>query len=260
MNIHMKQHLSVLGLFARSSLLRVLAVLLAMGGAEIFFFGRALREALVAYRADIGNGLLTPERLLDYTAVNVWFAAAFLLITLFLCLPGCEFGAHTGYTLRRLSVSENTVFLWQTVYNILIYLLLAAAQTLISYGLCLWYTAAVPAELVSNQTVFLAFYRSELLHALLPLADLALWIRNLLLLFSLGLAAALFPCKQRERRYSGSIIALVPATLLVFERGIGEFGHTAIAACICLMVVCEWVSFALVRGDGEGGEEAEEHA
>ena len=243
----MKQHLSVLGLFARSSLWKVMAVLVLMSGIEIFMFEKELQSALAAHAADVGLGFPQLERLLDRSAANVWFAIAFGIISLLLCLPGCEFRARSGYTLQRLSIGEISVFLWQLTYNIFVYFLLAVWQTALCYGLCLHYVAIAPAEVVSGQTLFLAFYRSELLHALLPMADLALWLRNLFLLLALGISSAVFPCKQRAGKYSGGIVALGTYAVVFFERGIGVFSQLALTACVFLIALCEPVSFFINR-------------
>ena len=97
--------------------------------------------------------------------------------------------------------------------------------------------------------MFLAFWRSEYLHALLPMADSALWIRNGLLLISLGLAAAIFPYKQRRGKYSGSAIAMLPYTLITFERGIGEWSHVGLAITVMAIVLCEWGIMRLLSED-----------
>lgn len=243
----MKQHISVLGLFARSSLWKVMAVLLLMSGVEIFFFEKELQAALTAHAADVGLGFPQLERLLDRGAANVWFALAFVLITLLLVLPGCEFRARSGYTLRRLSVGEVSIFLWQLSYNIFVYFLMVVWQTVLCYGLCMRYVALAPSAAVSGQTLFLAFYRSELLHALLPMADVALWLRNLFLLAALGISSAIFPCKQRAGKYSGGIVALAAYAVVFFERGIGEFSQLAIAVCVWVVAICEPVSFFINR-------------
>lgn len=260
MNMNMKKHLSIPGLLARETLLPVLGILLLVCGVQALSFHRSLRQALAAYAADVGGGFPQLEVLLPRSAAYAWFALGYLLITALLCLCGCQFRAKTSYTLRRLTVSERAVFLWQWVYNILIYLLLWVVQVILTYALCRYYLAAAPAAAVSTQTLFLAFWRSEYLHALLPLADVALWIRNVLLLLTLGLAAAIFPYKQRRGIYSGSAIALIPYTLITFDRGIGEWSAVLLSATVALMVTCEVIAFML-RADGEDDrEEASENA
>ena len=251
----MKKHMSVLGLFIRSSLFPTLSILLLMGAVEALFFHLELNQALTAYTAGVGTGFPTLERMLDRSAVNVWFALAFLLTTVFLCLPGCAFRTQTGYTVARLSVSEAAVTFWQILCNVLMYLLLASAQTVIAYGLCQYYMSAAPAGFTSAQTVFLAFYRNEFLHALLPLADVSLWIRNGLLAAALGVAAASFPLKQRAKKISVMIVSLAAFAIVFFEQGIGNFGQIAINICILLIAICELLGFALGRVREEADED-----
>ena len=245
----MKKHLSILGLFARRTLLPVLGILLLMCGVQAISFHLCLRDALTAYEADIGNGFPQLEVLLPRAAVYAYFALGFILITTLLCLNGCQFRTKSSYTWCRLTISEHAVFLWQWLYNVLIYLLLWLVQTVFTFALCRYYLTAAPDAVISGQTMFLAFWRSEYLHALLPLADTVLWTRNGLLLISLGLAAAIFPYKQRRGKYSGSAIAMLPYTLITFERGIGEWSHVGLAITVMAIVLCEWGSMRLLSED-----------
>lgn len=256
----MKKHLSILGLFARQTLLPVLGILLLTCGVQALSFHLSLRDALTAYEAGVGEGFPQLEILLPRAAVYAYFALGFILITALLCLCTCQFRARSSYTLRRLSVSEHAVFLWQWVYNALIYLLLWLTQTAFTFALCRYYLAAAPDAVISGQTMFLAFWRSEYLHALLPMADVALWIRNGLLLVTLSLAAAIFPFKQRRGKYSGSAIALIPYALLTFERGIGEWSHVGISVTVFAIVLCEWISLRLLSDESTEDEEVSEYA
>ena len=247
----MKKHLSILGLFARQTLPPVLGVLFLSCAVQAISFRFSLRNALVAYEADIGNGFPQLEILLPRAAVYAYFALGYLLITALLCLCGCQFRTKSSYTWQRLSLSEHTVLLWQWLYNILIYLLLWLVQTVFTFALCRYYLVAAPESAISGQTMFLAWWRSEYLHALLPLADTALWIRNGLLLLTLALAAAIFPYKQRRGKYSGSAIALIPYTLITFERDIGEWAHVGLALTVAAIVLCEWISMRLFTDESE---------
>jgi len=103
--------------------------------------------------------------------------------------------------------------------------MLWAIQILISYALCRRYIAKADPALTGAQTIFLAFYRSDFLHSLLPLSELSRWIRNVLLLVCLGLAAAHFPYRQRRRKAGESIIAMAALTLVFFSRDLGSFGN-----------------------------------
>ena len=55
---------------------------------------------------------------------------------------------------------------------------------------CYRYSLQKPRESLSPQLVFLAFYRCEFLHCLLPMAEVLKWIRNILLILTLSMTAA----------------------------------------------------------------------
>ena len=92
----MKKHLSVFGFFARSSFFKVLLILLAMCAVEFTFFHFELKDALEAYEV-VGSGMPSLERMFMRAATNVYFRVALALITVVICLPGCEFKSNTSY-------------------------------------------------------------------------------------------------------------------------------------------------------------------
>ena len=101
----MKKHSSVLMLLARSTIYRVLALLVLLAVIERVLFGRAL-----PYGQFGEDGLKTCFS----ESYIVWaFGLYFLLLTALLCTTGCAFCSRTGDTLRRLRISEKAVFLWQ---------------------------------------------------------------------------------------------------------------------------------------------------
>ena len=256
----LKKHVSVFGLFARSSLFKVLLILLVLCAIEIVVFRVELQSALEAYEV-VGSGMASLERMFERSAANVYFRAALILMTIAMGLPGCAFKSNTHYTLRRLSVSERATFFHQAAYNTLMYLTLIAVQLVLAFGLSQYYAATVPAECVSNQTVTLAFYRNEFLHSLLPLEDVGLWIRNGLLVISLGLAAAEFPYNQRRRKFSSTAIALCIYTIVFFDQGIGELFHVITTSIVALMVMGD-VIYHLTRNGEEvaQNEQTEQNA
>ena len=81
---------------------------------EWFFFKRAFDLALKMYYERWFTQL---EVIFDNAHTDLLFAAAFLLITVTLCIPTCQFSSQTGYTLKRLSISERSIFFCQTAYN-----------------------------------------------------------------------------------------------------------------------------------------------
>lgn len=239
----MKKYTSVFALFVRSSIYKVVGVLLLMAAVEFGRFYWNLRAAVKHFETSGGTAFPNLEQLLYSSGIFWCFAAALVLISAALCLPGCEFNGKTGYTLKRLSITDREVVLTQAVYNLGVYLLLFFTQTVVCFGLCRLYTASAPTELISNQTVFLAFYRSPFLHSLLPMGEFALWVRNLFLVTALGWAAAVFHFIQRKKKFPVGLVIQIVLTILFFSsRNIHIGNH----ANILLMIV---VSCAVL---GEG--------
>lgn len=239
----MKKHLSVFGLFARSSIFKVLLILLSMSIIEIAAFYFELQDAIESYLSLGSNGLqmVSLEKIIDRSAINVYFRIALTLTTVVLCLPGCSFKSNTSYTLRRLSVSERATFASQASYNIFAYTILFAVQISVAFALSRYYVISAPAECVSVQTITLAFFRNEFLHSLLPLDEIGLWIRNILFIITLGLTAAEFSYKQRRKKFSATAIAIVMYIVVFFDRGIGDISHlvvTVIVVSIILIEIC----------------------
>ena len=68
---------------------------------------------------------------------------------------------------------------------------------------------------------FMAFYKSEFLHCLLPMADVFKWIRNTLIFTAAALEIAVCACKKR-RTWSVFMIAVM--IIFGFVQEIGTFG------------------------------------
>ena len=207
-----------------------------MCAVEIAFFHFELQDALEAYEV-VGSGMPALERMFMRTATNVYFRVALVLISIVICLPGCEFKSNTSYTLRRLSISERATFFHQAAYNALVYLMLFGVQLVAVFGLSQYYLSVVPEECISNQSIFLAFYRNDFLHSLLPLEDIGLWIRNGLLVITFALATAEYPYRQRRHKFSSTALALVVYTIVWFDQDIGQLGHVITTAIIALMLI-----------------------
>ncbi len=255
-------HLSVLALIARQSFGAVLLVLLITTVLRALAYQKTFSDALAAYNASPSLGFIDIESLFTSSggtfAINVT-RISLLLISFLLCRIFCERGSRCGYTLMRLRVTERGIFVCHAIYAAVIYLLFYAAELLLSYAVCLYYLQHAPAEYVGPQTLFLAFYRSNYLHSLLPLADIAVWVRNGFLYLALSLAAAEFPCRQRRRHFGGSILALCVCTLVFFIREIGDaFNSFAVIFCslCCIASSIYFVFFKNHESDEEteGGE------
>lgn len=204
----MSKHLSVLALWASSTLGRVLAVLALTAAVETGLFWRVLAGMEREWPASM-------DSLLAGSGIYWVCVAAFLLVMALLSCSGCEFqGSKLSYTLRRLSIREEAAVLWQAGYNAACLLLFWAVQAAVMLGLCLWYVGTVDPAYVSEQTVFLASYRIGLFHALLPLEDWGLWVREIVFLLVLAVDGAC--AGLRQRRGSFAATPLIFALLAVW--------------------------------------------
>ena len=233
----MKKHSSVFGLFAKSSLTKVLILIAAMAVAEFVFFTSELKQATVEY--GISESFPNIENFISRSFIPIICGIAFVLVSTALCLPGTSFSSKTGYTLDRLSVSPRAVFFCQAVYNLFIYLIFWASQLAICFGICLYYAKNAPEGAIGNQSIFLAFYRNEFLHALLPLSEVMVWIRNGFLLMALTIATAEYPYKQRHKKLGISAIAMVIFTAVFFKTEIANSFNTVLIIVVSIINVIE---------------------
>jgi len=198
----MKKYLSVFMLFVKSSLLPFFGILLLLFLFQTGLFKLCLEKAM-AERALMENPYpLGFEGLIAKSRLILPFGAAFVLLSFFLSKFGCDLGAKPSYTLKRLRIEEQTIFLVQFLHNTLFYFLLLGAQTLFILFLFRLYTQAAQPGWFSGQSLFLAFYRSEFLHALFPMDSRLFHVRNLFLCLSMGALSARFPYAQRRGHFS----------------------------------------------------------
>ena len=225
----MKKHLSVFMLIARGSIYKLLILFVLLTGVEgIVFYLTLQNELMIA--AELGMELSGMEYVFSSGRV-FWIAALiFLLMTAQLCIVGCNFGSRQSYTLRRLRISEKSVFIWQAVFNALSFLMLWAVQLGVALALCQWYVSA--SGETSGQAVMLAFYRHKFLHSLLPLSDITRLIRNILMVFALSVTAARFVWANHRGQLGVGIIAMA-ALVLVFFAGATAVPNTDYLVSFC---------------------------
>ena len=224
----MRRYCSVLGLAARCTFWKVLAATLVSCGAEAALFLITLHGwPFVVYgpdqawRADNPMGL---EGLIAHSRIALCFGLGLAAVCGALALLGWEgSGCRTGYTLRRLRVGEKPLTLLWGGYGTLCLLFYWAAHlgTVLALG-----AAAMPhlsERAASPLALFLACWRSPYLHALLPLEDVWLWGRNLLLCAALGLGTAAFSRQRRHGHRAWGWIPLALGAALLFPLPMGAF-------------------------------------
>ena len=226
----MKKHVSVLMLFAGSTFWKVLGILALLAVADwgvLYYF--STQQAML-------------DQIFNY---GFWvFLVVSALMTWVLARVGCAYGSQTGYTVWRLRISEKSYFLWQSLYNTICYFVLWAVQAAVLYGFAMWYTTTADPSLIGEQTIFLGFYRSEFAHAVLPMEDVWMWVRNVTVFIGMGVTSAHFSYQQRFGRHGNEVMVMLVLLEMCFRRNL-EDGNMDIFAII--MAVC-LIALALYRG------------
>ena len=224
----MKKHLSVFMLMAQSTIYKIIGVFIVMAAAEWSLFYARLKQGATGDRFNL-------ELVVEESHILWGFAIAFVLITILLCQTGCGFSSKVGYTIKRLSISEKMVFFWQSLYNVICFCLFWMVQILLVFGFCNLYVKMAPEGYVTNQTVFLAFYRSDFLHSLLPMEDVGFWIKNIMIVLGMGICSAGYPVSQRRGKKIQEVIPLAGCIMVFFVGELGEFLTPAIVICTCIL-------------------------
>lgn len=252
----MRKHLSVLMLFARSSIYKIMLLLVGVTAGEVALFYWKQGESLAPLRAG-QEQMWALEQIIRKSHLDWVCAAGFVLLTVILCMTGCERGSKVGYTFQRLRIAERYVFLWQMIYNLIAYLIYWAVQVLLLWGLSIWYMQMADQAAVSGQTIFLAFYRNEFLHGLFPMSESIGWARNIFLWLGLGVTSAAFPFRQRRGSFGGEIVFLGILTIIWFDRWLGDVALPILTIAMVLFAggtaVCYWLTH-----DEEGGDTDED--
>lgn len=225
----MKRYLSVFEMITRSSIYKVLAILIAMVAAEMIACAIAWQQPLALLKPNI-------EEWVDQSYFVIAFGVAYILMTVVLVLSGTNIGSVQSYTLQRLRIPEKKVYLLQCIYNILCYILLWGTQLAVLLGISTFYMNYKTHVVKSNQTVFLAFHRNEFMHSILPMEDFIGWFLLITLIAGTGIFAASFTRKQRQGKVEWSLIVFVAIACIAFPRELGEEPALFGVVCIIYMV------------------------
>lgn len=172
---------AVWALLSRSSFYKILAVLCLM----------ALAESLSFYRILGGDGRPgSLEELVNAGLTSMFFMAALGMILLILVRTVRQTEEKGRYTLMRLKISQGRRFFIRTTYCALCLTVLFSVQIMLIFCAAEQYKAAGGTGGVSEQFLFLAFYRNEFLHGILPMAETGKWVRNLLLILAFSMEVA----------------------------------------------------------------------
>lgn len=234
----MKKYISVFEMLIRSTLYKVLGVLVIIVALQGYLFWNTVMNGQGGV---VEDGL---EVLVDNSNLLLPLAAGFLLITGILCLSGCNIGSNQSYTLQRLRISERAVYWLQALYNSMCYFLLWASQVGVTIGISHWFMENATELTITNQTLVIAFYRNAYLHSILPMEDAVGWAILAGIILGCGINAAKVPYQQRRGKISVGILMMVGATLVTFPRGLGE-DFSMLGICLVILFAAGWISWGL---------------
>lgn len=216
-----KPILSLWALLARCSIYKVLAVLAVMALAEVLLFYRCLR---------IGGGY-TLRSAVENSHLSVVFVVALWLVCFVLAWTQGQLDARSSAAMLRLQLSGSRLFIIKTAYNMVCIIMLFTAQIWLAIWLVGVYGREMGEIYAPPQRLFLAFYRIDFLHCLLPMAEIGKWVRNLLLLLAFGTEAA----GAKKKNYI-PLFALLPLTANWFVSSMGV-NMIDLICCLTYMVV-----------------------
>ncbi len=219
----MKKYISIFELLVRNTIYKILLVLIAMGVAQITMFQRTMQEWIPMDYYDLDFQAMehyTLEYMVDKSNSVVFMGIAFVLVTVVLCRSGCNIGSKSSYTLQRLQVTEKGIFIMQSIYNSLCYVLLLCTQVGVFFAQSSLYAAQ--AGHVTNQTIFLAYYRNAFMHSILPLEGMMRWGVSVLMILGCGMSTAVFTHLQRRGKVAWSSFMVVACTLVGYKQELGN--------------------------------------
>ena len=217
----MKRYLSIFMLLSRSVFYKLLAV---------FFGTAALHTAVYFLLCDQRN----IEAIYNHWGMKVMFGIGLVTTTAMLMDTLSQSGSKLDYTIRRLRIGSRSLCFCQSVFNIACFLMFWAVEICVALLLCRVWVNTMGVE--SHQVVYLAFYRSELLHSLLPLDDVSRWVRNFLCFTGLGFSVACAPIFQRSgRQYLGVLVLPIVLTFL-FPAGIADLVNDGLLGLAAVVV------------------------
>lgn len=236
----MKKHISVFSLIMRESIYRIFFTWLLSAGVQITVFLLALKNLKEEY-------IPTLTQVFDNSYITVLFFITVIAVAVLLCKTGMQFNSKTGYTLRRLLISEKAVFGWQCIYNIIILMLTWLFEVVLCFMLLKIGTNLLPEEFITNQSIYLAFYKTQFIQNLFAGRDIARIVRNILTVISLGVSFSAFSYQWRRGK-KWLVAPLATAVLLFYIMNISELGYD-IASIFAMLIALVTSLITVIGGE-----------
>lgn len=230
----MKKYFSVFEMIARSSIYKVLLVLTGMIAVEAAYFYHTMQYP---------GGILF-EEYIEQSEFALIFKITYILVTAILVFPGMNLGSMQSYTLKRLRIKGNYVFLLQALYNFLAYMVLWGTQLVMVFACVAMYQSKMPdAVLWTNQSLLFIFYKNAFLYSLFPLESLVGWFVLVMTGIMSASATAEFTRRQRKGKFGFELLFLVVSVLIYFPRELGYeiTFFVVVVGVLYLVLVTRWI-------------------
>lgn len=257
----MNKYLSVIGLYARWNLWKILTIILTTALVSGLLICRAPAGLMVLeenyVNPDTGE---TTQLVADYgkleSAVEnsrtpIVCAVGFAAIAAVMSLTGCGYGVKTAYTVRRLRVKEKRAVLLWAVYCAVLLVIYWAALAAVMYGAMVYRMGIdVPTDFrYGSQSMLLLCYDDTFLHHLIPLRDAAMWALGAASVLAVSISSAVFSYCQRRGKFSVLILAAAGLTILSFFYDMGSDTLFVLLALLLVIAGCGLVT--ILGGDGD---------
>ena len=230
----MKKYISVFGLFGKMSFRKIILCFVLLSVLQLSFYCINLNSALSAAES------IDSVPILEETFITSFYGISFLVCLCLVCkflISSQNHSEKTAYAVQRLQIDEKVFFYIQTVYNAFMLFFLFAVQTVLLFAMCKYYVFKAPSELVSEMSLFMAFYRDDFLHSVLPLDDTLAVFGNISVIAGLSFACAAFSFKSRRGKFSSSVMIFLALVCLTFTRSVGNISNDLTFYVIALIVI-----------------------
>ena len=231
----MKRYLSVFEMIIRCSIYKVFGILGIMIALEAGLLAFAWNKPIATMQPSL-------EEWIERSWICIPFLFAYWGVTKVLSSSGTNVGSMQAYTLQRLRIAEKRVNLLQCIYNIFCYTLLWMTQVLIFFVASGVYMKYKTGAILTNQTIFLAFYRNTFMHSILPMEDIFGWSTLVFFICMTGILATRFSQRQRHGKVEWSLILFLALAVIVFQRKLGA------EPILLLMQMTGWVLYLVLVG------------
>lgn len=223
-----KPALSLWALLARSNLYKIMAVLAVMAAVEgILFYNRCMKQ-----------GYIWLEDTLESSHIARVFLTALGIAAFILAWTEERLDRKSGAVMGRLRLSGRSIYAVKAAYNVFCIALLFTVQIWLCILFVTFYGKEAADDPVFPQRLFLAFYRNEFLHSLLPMAEGWKWVRNILMVLAFGMETA---AGRREKNYVPLVaLYVVSASWFVSSLGGGILDVFSGGAYIVVIAVNIW--------------------